>query len=49
VGFLLHNRHVVTSFTVTETRATRRSVATPARPVTTRQTDVWLHDRRHPR
>jgi hypothetical protein len=49
VGFLLHNRHVVTSFTVTETRATRRSVATPARPVTTRQTDVWLNDRRHPR
>ncbi|MFC7647446.1 hypothetical protein ACFQX6_48205 [Streptosporangium lutulentum] len=31
VGFLLHNRHVVTSFVVTETRATRRSAATPVR------------------
>lgn len=48
VGFLLHNRHVVANFTVTETRATRRSPATPTKPTTTRQTDTWLHDRKHP-
>ncbi|WP_433246006.1 hypothetical protein ACQPYK_44475 [Streptosporangium sp. CA-135522] len=42
VGFLLHNRHVVADFTVTETRATPQS---RARTSTSRQTDVWLDDR----
>ncbi|GAA3133344.1 hypothetical protein [Streptosporangium carneum] len=41
VGFLLHNRHVVTDFTVTETRATPRARTGG----TARQTDVWLHRR----
>ncbi|MET8334034.1 hypothetical protein ABZV14_29765 [Streptosporangium canum] len=43
IGFLLHNRHVVANFTVTETRAAPQS---PPRTSTTRQTDVWLDDRR---
>ncbi|WP_030918369.1 hypothetical protein [Streptosporangium amethystogenes] len=48
VGFLLHNRHVVADFTVTETRATRRSPGTPGAPNATRQTDKWLQDPRRP-
>lgn len=48
VGFLLHNRHVVADFTVTETRATRRSPGTAEAPNATRQTDKWLQEHRHP-
>ncbi|GAA4229302.1 hypothetical protein FHR32_002069 [Streptosporangium album] len=39
IGFLLHNRHVVASFTVTEIRSTSQSAAGAS---TTRQTDVWV-------
>ncbi|WP_449063714.1 hypothetical protein [Planomonospora algeriensis] len=39
VGFLLHNRHVVTGFTVTETRATLLPRTDTGR---TRTTDTWL-------
>jgi hypothetical protein len=48
IGFLLQNRHVIATFTVTETRATHRSPATATKPKTTRQTDVWLHERGTP-
>ncbi|MEU0519407.1 hypothetical protein [Streptosporangium sp. NPDC006007] len=43
VGFLLHNRHVVADFTVTETRARPRA---PIGTGKARQTDVWLQERR---